>query len=63
MFLGFFFFQNKKLVPLQGLGSANKPNPNIAIQQTVIQNTGVIISILAQKYYVGKQYMIDLIRD
>lgn len=45
-----FFFQNKKLVPLQGLGSANKPNPNIAIQQTVIQNTGVIISILAQKY-------------
>lgn len=44
------FFQNKKLVPLQGLGSANKPNPNIAIQQTAIQNTGVIISILAQKY-------------
>lgn len=44
------FFQNKKLVPLQGLGSANKPNPNIAIQQTGIQNTGVIISILAQKY-------------
>lgn len=45
-----FFFQNKKLVPLQGLDTANKPNPNIAIQQTAIQNTGVIISILAQKY-------------
>lgn len=36
--------KSKYVVPLQLLGSADKLNPKIAIQQTVIRNTDVVIS-------------------